>query len=215
MRTNPFYDSWLFLIGSTGDHDALGMAKFAFVGLFVVLLAASVWIAWINWTRDPAQRTAGDLWTWLFRILIGSMWFQASIWKLPLPVSGGLTYWTQQLGEHAAFAAHKQLIKDVFLPNIAYLNPLVYAAELFFSVSLMLGFLVRLSSILAILFVLNIWLGLYHHPHEWPWLYMFLIIVHGQFAIDQAGRRLGLEALIRGSRQSGAPELPDANRAIS
>jgi hypothetical protein len=26
MRTNPFYDAWLFLTGSTGEHEASGIA---------------------------------------------------------------------------------------------------------------------------------------------------------------------------------------------
>lgn len=207
MRTDPFSDSWLFFIGATNDHNALGVAKYAFVVFFLALLAASAWIAWTNWTRDPAQRTAGHLWTWLFRVLIGSMWFQASLWKLPLPVSEGLTYWTQQLGEHAAFEIHKQIVKDIFIPNLAVLNPLVYLAELFFSVSLMLGFMVRISSVLAILFTLHIWLGLYLHPHEWPWLYIFLVMVHGQFAISGAGRSLGLDARMYRDTSATRPDM--------
>ncbi len=31
MRTNPFTDSWLFLIGQTPDHEALGSAKYLLV----------------------------------------------------------------------------------------------------------------------------------------------------------------------------------------
>jgi hypothetical protein len=45
MRTNPFLDAWLFLIGSTDDHNALGLFKYVFVALFLLLLAASAWIA--------------------------------------------------------------------------------------------------------------------------------------------------------------------------
>ena len=25
MRTNPFYDAWLFLTGNTGEHEASGV----------------------------------------------------------------------------------------------------------------------------------------------------------------------------------------------
>jgi hypothetical protein len=31
------------------------------------------------------------------------MWFEAMLWKLPLPVSGGLQYWTEQEATRAAF----------------------------------------------------------------------------------------------------------------
>ncbi len=45
MHTNPVFDAWLFIIGSTGDHQALGFFKYVFVILFLVLIAASLWIA--------------------------------------------------------------------------------------------------------------------------------------------------------------------------
>jgi hypothetical protein len=56
MRTNPFVDAWLFLTGNTGEHRASGVG-WLLTALFLALLAASIWIAWTNWRRDPAQRT--------------------------------------------------------------------------------------------------------------------------------------------------------------
>jgi hypothetical protein len=61
---------------------------------------------------------------------------------------------------------------------------------------------VRIVSVLAILFSLNLWLGMYNDrgpgdPDEWPWLYVFLIMVHVFFAVHGAGRSLGLDALLR------------------
>ena len=43
--SNPFTDAWLFLIGQTPDHEALGLWKYLFVALFLALLAASIAIA--------------------------------------------------------------------------------------------------------------------------------------------------------------------------
>jgi hypothetical protein len=86
-------------------------------------LVASAWIARINWRDDPAQRSAGHIWTWLFCLLFGAIWFQASIWKLPFPVSGGFQSCTEQIMEHAAFAPHRALVRDVLLPNIPLLQP--------------------------------------------------------------------------------------------
>ena len=34
---------------------------------------------------------------------------------------------------------------------------------------------------------LNLWLGLYSAPGEWPWTYMFLIIIQALFIIDPPG----------------------------
>ena len=73
----------------------------------------------------------------------------------------------------------------------------MFLAELAFAVSLMLGVSVRLVAIVAAAYSLHLWLGLYRHPAEWPWNYMFLAIVHVQFAVYAAGRSLGIDALIR------------------
>jgi uncharacterized membrane protein YphA (DoxX/SURF4 family) len=197
MRTNPFVDTWMFLIGSTDDHNALGVFKYAFVVLFLLLLAASAWIAVTNWREDPGQRTASHLSIFVCRVLIGSMWFQGCLWKLPLPVSGGFQHWLGQMVDNAAFEFHRTLVKNVFVPYIQFLDPMVFLAEISFATSLLLGFGVRLFAFVAIFFALHLWLGLYLHPAEWPWNYMFLAIVHALFVLCAAGRSLGLDAWLR------------------
>lgn len=196
---DPFSDLWAFVIGNTDDHNALGWWKYLFVVLFLALVFASVVIAWRNWQQDPSQRTGRNLAIWFVRVLVGGMWFQGMLWKLPLPVSGGLKYWLEQMGNRAAFAFHRELVTEFYLPNLHILNPIVFLAELTFAVSLMLGLGVRLVSSLAIIFVLHLWLGIYQPgaPAEWPWSYMFLAIVLLMFAIDAAGRSLGLDAWLR------------------
>jgi hypothetical protein len=99
VRTNPFYDAWLFLIGRTSDHENSG-AGWLLTILFICLLVA-----------------------------IG----------------------------------------------------MVYVAQL--------------------------WLGLYLSPTEWPWLYIFLIFVQGFFVLDNAGRSLGLDAIL--ARAPIAPFVGD------
>ena len=44
---------------------------------------------------------------------------------------------------------------------------------------------------------LHLWLGIYLHPGEWPWNYVFLAIILGLFAAYAAGRSLGADALLR------------------
>jgi hypothetical protein len=61
----------------------------------------------------------------------------------------------------------------------------------------MLGFGVRLFALLAVGFSLHLWLGLYRHPGEWPWNYVFLAIVLALFVAHAAGRSLGADALLR------------------
>lgn len=47
MRTNPFNDSWLFLIGEPPDHDALGGARYLLVALYAASLIGSIAVATI------------------------------------------------------------------------------------------------------------------------------------------------------------------------
>ena len=103
--SNPFTDTWLFLIGQTPDHEALGLWKYLFVALFLALLAASIAIAIKNWREDPSQRTGTHLATWAMRVLIGCMWFQGLLWKLPFSADNGLHYWMEQMAQRAAFGA--------------------------------------------------------------------------------------------------------------
>jgi hypothetical protein len=208
MRTNPFYDAWLFLTGQTPDHIGSGVGPLLVV-LFLALLAGSGWIAWRNWQDDASQRTGAHLATWFMRVMIGCMWFQGSLWKLPLPVSGGLTYWTEELSRYAAFDLHKWIATNVFIPLLPLMNPLVYLTELSLAVAFMVGFLVRPLGVVGMLFVVHLWLGLYHHPNEWPWLYIFLIFVQGFFVLNSAGKSLGLDALL-----ARAPVGPFAGNGV-
>jgi hypothetical protein len=195
VRTNPFYDAWLFLIGRTSDHENSGVGWLLTL-LFLALLAGSIWIARKNWQQDAAQRTREHLATWFMRVMIGAMWYQGSLWKLPLPVSGGFKGWTQALSDNAAFDFHKWIAKNIFVPLLPIINPLVYLTELSLAVAFILGFLVRPMGVIGMLFVAQLWLGLYLHPGEWPWLYIFLIFVQGFFVLNDAGKSLGLDALL-------------------
>ena len=197
MRTNPFYDAWLFVIGATPDHEKLGAFKYVMVALFLALLAASLWIAWTNWREDATQRTGVHVTTWVCRVLLGCQWFQGCLWKLPLPVSGTFEYWVGEMKDNAAFAFHRALVEAVYLPNLKIIDPLVFLAELSFATSLLLGVGVRLFALLAVGFSLHLWLGLYLQQQEWPWNYMFLAIIHALFVAYAAGRSLGMDALLR------------------
>jgi len=197
MRTNPFHDAWLFIIGSTGDHAKLGAFKYFFVALFLALLAASLWIAWTNWREDPAQRTGVHVTTWFCRVLMGCQWFQGCLWKLPLPVSETFRYWTGEMKDNAAFAFHRALVENVYLPNLNVIDPLVFLTEISFAISLLLGIGVRFFALVAVAFSLHLWLGLYLHDSEWPWNYVFLAMLHALFVAYAAGRSLGADALLR------------------
>jgi hypothetical protein len=197
MRTDPFRDAVLFVLGHDDNYTPLGAFRWLLVLAFALLLIANLVLLARNWAADPDQRRARHLYIWLARTLVGAMWFQGSLWKLPLPVSGGFRYWMDQIAHNAAFPAMQAFYADHLLPNLALLDPLAWLAETGFAVAFTLGLAARLGGTLAIAFAVNIWLGVYHNAAEWPWQYMFLILLLGFLVQEAAGRSLGLDALLR------------------
>ena len=199
MSKNPVTDVWQFLTATTSDYLDLGSWRYLILVLFWTLLIASIAIALRNWKEDPEQRTGRHFGTWFVRVLIGCMWFEGMLWKLPLPASGGLQIWTEQEATRAAFELHRTFVKDFLLPHLSLFGPLVFLAELTFATSMILGLAVRAVGVLAILFVLQLWLGIYlpGEPAEWPWSYIFLAIVMVLVSLYAAGRSLGFDAWLR------------------
>jgi uncharacterized membrane protein YphA (DoxX/SURF4 family) len=185
VRPNPLGDVASFL--STPNWTTV---------VFWLLLAGSVAVAVLAWRVNPTQRSPKHVGIWLLRLVLGAMWWQQSLWKVP-PNYDGLIYWMKQMVDHAAIPLQSVLVRDVVLPNITVFGPLVYAVEVAIGISLMLGALSRLGATLGALMALNLWLGLYSAPGEWPWTYGFLVILQLLFIIDPPGRRLGIDALLR------------------
>ena len=79
MSKNPISDVWQFLTATTSDYLQLGNWRYLILALFWALLVVSIAIAWQNWREDPEQRTGKHLGTWVVRVLIGCMWFEAML----------------------------------------------------------------------------------------------------------------------------------------
>ena len=185
MRPNPLDDATHFLVQPGW-----------FTPVFWLLLLASAGIAVLAWRTGPAQRTPRSIGLWLLRVLVGTMWWQQTLWKIP-PNFDGLRYWMQQEVAHAVVPLQGALVGDIVLPNLNLFGPLVYLIEVAIGVSLVLGLFSRIGALLGVLMGINLWLGLYSAPGEWPWTYMFLIIIQMLYAIDPPGRVLGADVLLR------------------
>jgi len=191
MRTNPISDVLEFL---TQD----GWTSY----VFWLLMIASIVIAAINLRRDPTQRSVLHLRNWLARFFIGAMWWQQSLWKLPPTYtdnpdgSGGLRYWMEEMAKWASTGLQRHFVKDVVLPHFYFFAPQVYFSEVLIAFTLILGLFSRLGAFVGTLMAINLWLGLYRSPAEWPWTYFFLIIVQITLLVQQPGRSLGLDAVL-------------------
>jgi uncharacterized membrane protein YphA (DoxX/SURF4 family) len=198
VRTNPFSDALEFL--TQGDWTSYA---------FWVLIIASIVIAAINLYFDSSQRSVLHLWNWLARFFIGALWWQQSLWKLPPTYtdnpdgSGGLRYWMGEMAKWASIGLQRHFVKDVVLPHFYFFAPQVYFSEVLIAVTLILGLFSRLGAFLGTLMAINLWLGLYRSPAEWPWTYFFLIVVQIMLLVQRPGRSLGLDAiLLRHEQQS-------------
>jgi uncharacterized membrane protein YphA (DoxX/SURF4 family) len=185
--------------------------------VFWVLLLAGIYIGLYYLRYDSQQRTSAHAWLWITRLLIGGLWWQQTLWKLPPTytdnpdgVSGGLHFWVEEMVKNAAFSWHSAFVERVVQPNFNFFAAQVYAAEVAIAVSLLLGLFTRVGGAIGALMALNLWLGLYRHSAEWPWTYFFLFIIQITFVILRAGRCLGLDATIVQRLQSKERVTPAA-----
>src|SRR6476620_4874843 len=106
MRPNPLADSIHFLTQAAW-----------FTPAFWLLLLGGVVFAVLAWRADPAQRTLRATGLWVLRVLVGCMWWQQTLWKIP-PNFDGLKFWMSQEADHAAIALQGALVRDIVLPHL-------------------------------------------------------------------------------------------------
>jgi len=184
MRQNPLTDALAALADTSLPRPA-----------FWLLLLGAAAAAILAWRSDPAQRSIYHISHCLLRIIVGTMWWQQSLWKVPPHYDWGLIHWMEEMVAHASTQLQSDLVRDLVLPNIAVFGPLVYAIEVAIAASLILGLATRLGAALGALMAINLWLGLYNAPGEWPWTYMFLVVIQLLYVLDPPGRSLGVDAL--------------------
>jgi hypothetical protein len=61
-----------------------------------------------------------------------------------------------------------------------------------------------LGAFVGTLMAINLWLGLYRSPAEWPWTYFFLVIVQITLLVQQPRRSLGLDAILQRREQDSS-----------
>jgi hypothetical protein len=158
----------------------------------------------------------------LARLLIGSLWWQQTLWKLPPTytdhadgVTGGLHQWVAEMVDNAAFSWQSAFVKEIVQPHFYLFAPQVYASEVCIAISLMLGLFVRAGGAPGALMAINLWLGLYRASYEWPWTYVFLILLQTTFVVLRAGRSLGVDAILARRDKTDAQPQRAAARVLA
>lgn len=193
MKANPLSDVVHFLL-----HPAWT------TGIFWLLLLGSAAIAAYAYATIESQRSLRHVADWILRLLIGCMWWQQTLWKLPpyytdqpdQPTTTGLYYWMTAMTKGASTQLQSDFVNNIVLPHFYLFAPVVYTFEVLTAVALILGICVRFWGVVGALQILNLWLGLYNTPGEWPWTYFILLVLQVIFALHQYGRNLGLDAII-------------------
>jgi uncharacterized membrane protein YphA (DoxX/SURF4 family) len=162
---------------------------------FDLLLLAGIIVAILAYRRYPEQRTVNQVWTWLARTVMGAMWWQQVIWKVP-PNYAGLRFWTSEMVKYASTDLQRAFVSKVVLAHFGFFAPQVFAVEVLISVALLLGVWSRFGSLLGAAMAINLSQGLYRSPGEWPWQYVFLIIIMVQFSLIPPGRSLGVDTFL-------------------
>jgi uncharacterized membrane protein YphA (DoxX/SURF4 family) len=191
MRPNPLHDAIAFLTQADWPTP-----------LYWLLLVTSLAIAVRAWRHIPIRHTAREPAIWLLRVLVGTMWWQQSLWKVP-PDEGALIYWMHQEVAHAAFAVQSDVVATVALAHVDAFGVAIFALQVGVGASLMLGLFTRAFAACGAVMALNLWLGLYSTPGQWHWSHMFLVILMILFTIDPPGRCLGVDAVLRRRLRAG------------
>jgi thiosulfate dehydrogenase [quinone] large subunit len=151
------------------------------------------------------ERAVGQAPGWplgALRIIIGVLWLQQILWKLP-PTFGcqpdrpaGLCDWIGREIAQPLVPLYAEFLKAIVLPNLAIFGWFIVLGETFVGLSLLLGLLTRLGGVLGFLMGVNLLIGLAGVEHEWYWTYVMLALLNLLFALTGAGRWWGLDGLL-------------------
>lgn len=161
--------------------------------------------------RDRGAPDAPPISLAVFRLAVGLMLVDMALQKAPWVITDGHRYgwlygWLQKEVAHPTFDAYQRFLEHVVLPNFSLFGALAFAAEVGLGVSLVFGLFTVLGGIGGALWHVNIALGSYRVPGEWGWIWMLLIFLPLVFAEARAGRRFGIDGLLR--RLLAAPQQP-------
>lgn len=98
------------------------------------------------------------------------------------------------------------LIDNVIKPGIAFFGWVLWLAEFWVFLSMLLGLLTRLGALVSIGISLQLYVGLANipRPYEWEWSYGTMVILSVVMLGVGAGRWLGIDTILRRRFTDGA-----------
>jgi TQO small subunit DoxD len=136
-----------------------------------------------------------------FRIIFGLLYLNMAFQKAPWVMTDGHQFgwlygWVEKEIAHPTFGFYTVFLKNVFLPNFTFFGYMSFFTEIALGLSLLLGLFTVLGGLGGAAWMVNIMLGSYSVPGEWPWLWVLLIAPQIVFAHTHAGRVLGIDQVL-------------------
>jgi hypothetical protein len=103
------------------------------------------------------------------------------------------------------------LLDNLFIPNLALFGWLIWLAEFWIFLSMLLGLFTRLGAAVSIAVSLQLYIGLANipRPYEWEWSYGAIVLLSIALLGAAAGRSLGVDGWLR---RKLAPAAQSGNR---
>jgi thiosulfate dehydrogenase [quinone] large subunit len=146
---------------------------------------------------------ASPLWPLaVVRILFGFMYLSMALQKAPWITGpegkpyGWLYGYLWKEINNPTFGWYTAFLKGLVLPNFGLFGFLSFVTEIALGLALVLGILIPIVGLAGAMWMVNIMLGSYSIPGEWPWIWMLLIAPQCAFAFSRAGRALGADAIL-------------------
>lgn len=136
----------------------------------------------------------------LVRIGVGVMWLTNTNWKTPPDFGqrgGGLFQYTQDAVTHPVVAPYSWMVEHLVLPNFTAFGWTVLIIEALLAASLLLGLGTRFWALVGAVQSAAIGMSVALAPGEWPWSYYLMVMVHLTLFATAAGRRWGLDGVLR------------------
>jgi DoxX len=129
----------------------------------------------------------------LFRIAYGLLYLDMAWQKAPWLNYGWLEGFIQKEIANPAFDWYGAFLQQVVLPHFSLFGLQTFVIEFGLGLALLFGILTRLAGLGGLLWQVNIALGAFNVPGEWPWLWALLTLPLFCFAFAGAGQVIGID----------------------
>lgn len=143
----------------------------------------------------------------LARVGVAIMWIQNVSWKDPANDFAALRHFTGLAVEHPVFGPYTWVVEHLVLPNMVLFGWLTLLVEAALGAFLLVGLATRLWALIGVAQSLAIALAVVNAPHEWPWAYYLMILIHLAFFAAAPGRAYGVDGVLRPSWRASANPL--------